>query len=62
MLNEQELEYSRQKNREHMYSQAIRERKEMNASLGDFSWEGSDELAVEYRYMQLCERANIKPY
>jgi hypothetical protein len=61
-LTKEELAYSQQKNRVHIYNQAKRERLEMYGFPSWSSLESSDEAWIDYRYMQLCEQANITPW
>jgi hypothetical protein len=62
-MKQEEIAYSQQKNREHMYYQAQNERHAFKDSNNDESpWDASDTAWSDYRYMQLCEQANITPW
>jgi hypothetical protein len=62
-LTKEEIAYSQQKNREHMYYQAQNERHAFKDTQNDESaWSEADTAWSDYRYMELCEKANIAPW
>jgi hypothetical protein len=59
-LTKEELAYSQQKNREHIWIQAKQERVVFKKEHSDSSlWNSFDEAWTDFRYIELCEKANI---
>lgn len=65
---DQEQEYATQKNKEHIWQQAKRERqafrekyKEKIAYLSE-CWDETDEFYASIRYEELCKMAGITPW
>ena len=60
-MNEQELAYGQQKNREHLWDSAI-ERWEFNHNCKYVSWRDEDSAMLNLIYEALCEEVGITPW